>query len=533
ILLLFFHAGLIAQTDYTYADVSAIGMAFSPDNQWLAVSVGDHDIDVFNLKTRTREAGFHGGDDFSWNTKLGPQYATPYRAFCSFSPDNRYLLAQGVAQNDKKAGQYLLDMKTREIYRLTGADTRDYMGFCDATTIWYLDRNTNTLGTARVATTQGNPDASTTHLWSFAIPATGQAAGGGVEVAFLVWDRQLMRFLIIAKEPGEAARPIGTIKPGDTALTPMPKDVVKATKKFVAVSATQNAVMFKKWKPEEEYIIMDVHTLACAPGKPFLRSGDYSVGDFDTREQWWRSSTGPDNTNSKFSCEGLNGNPTYKGFTIENGGYDYLISDDLSLMAASVSTGKGLTLLCIYNLKDPGAASQGLIAPMNKDDEAFLRFVDANKGKFEQFVQQQLQKEYLGNGWELVSKEKPYMPLDDGMYVNVEPGYQYLLYRIGLDYMFRQQGGEFPIEEHPLTLHLDGQWTDGYKYREKEYTESYLGFTSEKFFHTGMSMTGWFSVRPDPAERLLRLLPPDGIRTYVLRKKTSWYDSGSHNFDEY
>ncbi|HNM26717.1 MAG TPA: hypothetical protein PKL15_14855, partial [Saprospiraceae bacterium] len=173
ILLLFFHAGLIAQTDYTYADVSAIGMAFSPDNQWLAVSVGDHDIDVFNLKTRTREAGFHGGDDFSWNTKLGPQYATPYRAFCSFSPDNRYLLAQGVAQNDKKAGQYLLDMKTREIYRLTGADTRDYMGFCDATTIWYLDRNTNTLGTARVATTQGNSDAGTTHLWSFAIPATG------------------------------------------------------------------------------------------------------------------------------------------------------------------------------------------------------------------------------------------------------------------------------------------------------------------------------------------------------------------------
>ena len=528
-LLLFVHSFSIAQQpNYTYADVSATGMAFSPDKQWLAVCVDNYDIDVFNLKTRKREARFHSGDDFFWNSKLGPQYVARYRAVCAFSPDNRYLLAHGATQNDTKAGQYLLDMQTREKYRLADADARVYMGFCDASTIWYLDRGTNTLGTARIATTKGNTEVSTTLLWSFTIPP----AGGSFEIEFIVWDLQMKRFFIITRVSGEVARPIGTIKPGDTALTPMPKDVMKATKKFAATSATQNAVMFKNWKPEQ-YIIMDIHTFAFAPGKPFLRSSEYSVGDFDTNEQWWRSSTGPDNANSRFGCEGLKGNYTYKGFTIENGGYDYLISDDLSLMATSVVTGKGLQLLRVYNLKDPTAAPQDMIAPLNKDDEAFLQFVDANKGKFDQFVQQQLQKEYLGNGWELVSREKPFMPLDEGMFVPVEPGYQYLLYRIGLDYMYRQQGGEFPIEEHPLTLLLDGQWTDGYKYQEKTFTESYLGFTSEKFFHTGQSMTGWFSVRPEPQERLLRLLPPDGIRTYVLRKKTNWYDSGSHNFDEY
>jgi len=532
---LIFHAIAMAQANYTYADLNpgAVGMAFSTDKQWLAVRVGYYDIDIFNLKTRKQEMRFHGGNDFHWNAKVEPKYATAYRAYCSFSPDNRYLLAQGVDDNDRKAGQYLLDLKTQEKYRLTDANTKDYMGFCDATTIWYLNRSTNTLGTARIATATGQTEASTTPLWSFNIPALGKSGSAGIKVEFIIWDTQLKRFLIITREPGEVARPIGTIKPGDTALTPMPKEVGKATKKFAAISATSNAVMFKNWNPEE-YVMMDLHNFVCTKGDPFLWDSESSVGDFDTNEQWRRSDDGPNNINSRFTCESLKGgNSQNKEFKVENGGHSYLVSDDLSLMVTSISPEKNLQTLRIFNLKDLKAAPQDLIAPLSKEDEAFLKFVEANKDKFDHFAQQELQKTYLSDGWELASKDKPFMPLDKGMSVDVEPGYQYLLFRIGMDYMFHQQGGEFPNEEHPLTLTLGGNPSDDYYYDTKNYTESYLGYTSEKFFHSGNAMVGNFSLLPDLKERLLRLLPPDGMRVYLLRKKTSWYDSGSHDFDQH
>ena len=73
----------MAQANYTYADLNpgAVGMAFSTDKQWLAVRAGYYDIDIFNLKTRKQEMRFHGGNDFHWNAKVEPKYATAYRAY--------------------------------------------------------------------------------------------------------------------------------------------------------------------------------------------------------------------------------------------------------------------------------------------------------------------------------------------------------------------------------------------------------------------------------------------------------------------
>ena len=493
----------------TNTHISLRPLGFSPDNNLLAIYY-DKTIEFWDLQKNKIKTSFE------YN---GGVYGTN-----DWSPDSKRTL---LSLNKNSKTEYVVfDVDKSTYWKLPLNEDSGLKGFIGSDSLWSF--KDNKLSVLSFKPDGDNKVAAVKEEW--AITVTDNVKG----IYYMPGEKRFLVFIIDAKENLAGY----TIRSGDADLTPMPKDVNKEIKKiYINYDNSADAILFKIPKADEG-VLFNKHNFQMS------EVGKYNMPALNSRIKFNLThalsiyhSINQENAITKvkdsYSYRELVGPVNNSGFKVEDASNDLIVTNDLTKIACVYECRKDAYFVAIYDTKNNKSNPAKMI--LNKVSfpvmEQLAGFIETHKDTFELFVHNLLKKEWFDNGYELVPGIQPLTFGHAAEKFRIEPGYQYVAYRIGYDYIFPPLHDEIPTEEQPTILTMGAYAQDGYVWNSKSVFWSYLGVTLEQYFHTGTSVLAEVSFAIDGKSKMMKYIPKEAVRVYILRKKADSHPSESYNFD--